>query len=98
MKVIIECPLIVLSVLKLGIACRIPGKRQTFLAICFTRELVGQIIFYHFSNSLVNALDWLLTNTLAESLSNILDKTLVNLLTKTPVNMLTDDHIGLNTD
>ena len=40
-KVIIECPLIVLSVSKLRIACRILGKRPTFSSVCFARELVG---------------------------------------------------------
>ena len=37
-----------------GIKCRIPGTRPTYSPVNFTKEHVGQIIFLHFSNSLVN--------------------------------------------
>ena len=44
----------------------IPGVRPTTSPLSFTKELVGQIIFFHFFYSLVNMLAWLLVNMLAE--------------------------------
>ena len=46
-------------------------KANTYSPVNFTREHVGQIIFMHFSNSLVNMLVKSLVNMLAQSLVNM---------------------------
>ena len=38
------------------IKCPIPGTRPTYSPVNFTRELVYQLIFFNFSNLLVNML------------------------------------------
>ena len=47
------------------IKCRIPGTRTTYSPVNFTREHLGQIIFLHFSDSLVNMSAKSLVNMLA---------------------------------
>ena len=69
------------------IKCRIPGRRLTYSPVKFTREHVGQNIFLHFSNSLVNMLAKSLVDMLAEALVRKLAKSLVNMLAKSLVNM-----------
>ena len=77
--------------------CRIPGTRPTYSPVNFTREHVGQIIFLHFSNSLVNMLAKSLVNMLAEALVNMLVKSLVNKLDKPLVNMLAEALVNMFT-
>ena len=77
------------------IKCRIPGTRPTYSPVNFTREHVGQNIFLHFSNSLVNMLGKSLVNMLAKALVNMLAETLVNMLGKSLVNMLTKSLMNM---
>ena len=74
--------------------CRIPGIRSTYSPVNFTREHAGQIIFLHFSNSIVNMLAKS-ENMLAKSLVNMLTEALVNMLTEALVNMLTKSLVNL---
>ena len=78
--------------------CRIPGIRSTYSPVNFTREHAGQIIFLHFSNSIVNMLAKS-ENMLAKSLVNMLTEALVNMLTEALVNIknevFNDKHIYL---
>ena len=73
---------------KIWMKCRIPGTRATYSPFNFIREHVGQIIFLHFSNSLVNMIVKSLVKILSKSLVTMLAKSLVNMLTETLVNML----------
>ena len=73
------------------IKCRILGTRPTYSPV----EHVGQIIFLHFSNSLVNMFAKLLVNMLAKSLENIMAKSLVSLLAQSPVSMLAKSLLNL---
>ena len=70
----------VLITCKIGIQCRIPGIRPTYLSVN-----VGQIIF---SNSLVKMLPKSLVNILAKSLVNELAGEIVIMLVESLMNML----------
>ena len=61
------------------IKCRIPGTKPTSPPVSFTRELVGQMIFFHFFNSIMNIFAWPLVGKSAESLVNLFTGSLVNI-------------------
>ena len=61
---------------------RIPVTRPTYSPVNFTREHVGQNIFLHFSNLLVNILARSLVKMLAKALVKMFAKSLANKLPK----------------
>ena len=69
------------------IKCRIPGTRPTWPPVSFTRELLCQIMIFHFSDSPVNMFAKSVVKILAESLVNMLAESLVNTLAESLVNM-----------
>ena len=80
------------------IKCRIPGTRPIYSPVNFPREHVGQIIFLHFSNSLVNMLAKSLVKMLAEGMMTILAWLLVKILTESLLNMLSKSPLRQNSD
>ena len=78
------------------IKCRIPGTRPTYSPVNFTWEHVGQNIFLHFSNSLVDMLAKSLVNMLAKALVNMLAEALVNMFAKSMVNMLAEAMVNIH--
>ena len=84
----------------------ITSTSLTSSPINFPTELVGEIIFFHFSKSLVNILaEWLVTiwvlslvNMFSESLGNKSAELLVSMLDESPVNTLAEPLVNMLTE